>query len=94
MDYTAIKNEINDAKANYEAAVSRRSGVTVARERYRNILENNVANILGLIKVYEELQKTIDEKDAEIKRLNETLDEADAEYNELKKQMNAKKVKA
>jgi len=73
-----IYEEMSAAKIAYESALSRGSGVAVAKQRMANVAFNYFSQLMGYIEENERLRK-------EIEVLNVSLDEADKEIQNLKK---------
>lgn len=62
---------IKDAKFNYEAAVARGSGVSVAKETLKNLLYSHLNDFLKIYEENKELQEEVDALDAALKDAEE-----------------------
>ena len=79
-------NALKSAKVSYMEAVTRKSGVSVAKERMMNLLFTYFDDLMSLVKECEELQE-------EISALEAALTESEEEVKHLRETAEEKKVK-
>lgn len=88
-----LLNELSDCRQEYLSAVSRNSGVSVAKTTLMNTLFSRLGDILTFLKYVIEENSSDSEKVAslqdEINGLKRALEEADAEYAEINKKYKA-----
>ena len=71
MNYIELSEKLSDTKREYEAALSRGSGVAVAKEHMKNILFNNCDNIIQGLKEADSLQEEVQALDAALKEADD-----------------------
>jgi hypothetical protein len=84
VDMKKLETELKDAQLKYENALRRKSGVAQAKETLKNLLLNNLDNIVGCL-------SGLAKSEEEVACLQAALDDADAELDRLKKSPKTKK---
>lgn len=84
VDMKKLETELKDAQLKYENANRRKSGVAQAKETLKNLLLNNLDNIVGCL-------GRLAKSEEEVACLQVALDDADAELDRLKKSPKTKK---
>lgn len=80
-----LRKDIESAYMAYNGAVARQSGLSLAKERLKNVLFNNVKGILDVLGESAKKDKQIKELTEERDMLDVSLKEADDEITKLKK---------
>lgn len=85
-------DELVNAKRKYEDAVNRNAGISVNRERYRNVLQNNGDVLVDMYRELDFVRSLNEQLEEEIDSLRSALKAADEEFNTVVKELNTLKA--
>ena len=94
MEIQQLASRLSDAKFELELAHSHGAMVSRKKESLRNVLENNLDEILKALEFAAEADKKIQALEAEVVDADSELDEKDDEIRQLKEQLAGKKPAA
>lgn len=80
----AMYEELSKAKLAYDSAVASRSGVTVAKERFKNLLFNYYPALVSLAEENKRLTEENESLNAALQEADEDLSKAEAELKKLR----------
>lgn len=86
-DIKKLYDDISSADAAFSSAVSRNAGISVSKDRVKNVLFNNRKVIMDILKEEKSVQKTIDELIRQRTVLEEELADMDEANNELRRKI-------
>lgn len=86
----SVKSDLSNLRMEYQAAVARNSGISVAKNRLMNFMFSNIGDIEQAMAAEHECQKKLDAMQQELDALNAALAEADEENDSLREQLKKK----